>query len=267
VSDVVTPPADISTARPLHVHVVGNSASYLVEPQHGPRTGGGNYGEQLVELLAAEGVPTRTTHAGRWFGQVQEFIGRYEADIRDPFPDVLVLHFGMAEAQTNLLPTAVVRHFGTWHRGSHPVAVAYRGRVAPRLWKAARAYQRWAGSHDDGRTHRLSPQRFTRDMTRLVELIRKDVAPLVLLLDLDPITGRVEYWLPGQSARRDHYQKLLFEIAGQFDDAVRVVEASKTITDVDTQVPDGLHRTAAAHRLTAELLRDEILAWLGKDAA
>lgn len=266
-SDVVTPPTDISTARPLRVHVVGHSAAFLVEPQHGPRTGGGNYGEQVAELLTAVGVPTQTTHAGRWFGLVSDFVGRYERDFRDTFCDVLVLHFGQAEAQTNVLPSTIFRHFGTWHRTSRPGAQLYRDKVAGRVWKRARAWQRWAGSHDDGRTHRLSPQRFTRDMTRLVELIRKDVAPLVLLVDLDPITGRVEYWLPGQNSRREHYQKLLFEIAGQFDDAVRVVEASKTITDVDTQVPDGLHRTAAAHRLTAELLRDEILAWLGKDAA
>lgn len=48
---MIAPPMGLSLQRPLRVHVLGSSASVLVQPEHGPRDGG-TYGEQLVPLLA-----------------------------------------------------------------------------------------------------------------------------------------------------------------------------------------------------------------------
>lgn len=260
---MISPPTGLGPGRPLRVHVLGSSCAVLVEPEHGPRDCG-TYGEQLVPLLAARGIPAVVSHAGTWFGRVCDALPHYERDVRDHFADVLVVNYGMAECQSDLLPTAVVRHLTTWHRTSRPGARAYRSKVVPVVWRQLRRYQQWAAAHDDGRTHRLNPRRFVTDMTRVIDLVRKDCGPLVLLLDIDPPGERLEHWLPGTAARVARYNALLADIAGRYDDAVRLVPASATLTDPATELPDGLHRSVAGHGLTAALLADEITAWLGR---
>jgi hypothetical protein len=247
--------------RPLKVHVVGSSVSMFVEPAHGPRDGG-TYGEQLAAMLTADGIPTVTTQVGIWFGIVKELLPRYEEDVRNRFPDVLVLNFGMGESQSNVLPHWAAKHFTTWHQTSRRGAGFYRGRVLPRVWKVARSYQRLAGRLDRDVTHRQRPASFQADMRRIINMVRKECGSLVLCIDLDPVGSRVEHWLPGSARRAAHYNRLLAEVVEEFDDDVRLVRASTTVDDVATMLPDGLHRTLEGHRRTAVLLADEIKQWL-----
>lgn len=259
---VVIPPTRIDQDRPLRVHVLGSSAAVLVEPEHGPRDGG-TYGEQLRDLLAAQGIPTVVSHRGTWFGMVRMALAGYERDVRDHLPDVLVVNYGMAECQSNALPYWVVRHITTWHRTSRLGVGWYRSHVVPRLWRVLRTYQRWASRHDHDRTHRQSPRRFTEDMRRLIDMTRKDCGCLVLLLDIDPAGPRVEHWLPGTGRRVERYNALLAEVAGGYDGDVRLVRAGAALDDPDAHLPDGLHRTPSGHRLTAQMLCAEIVQWVG----
>jgi lysophospholipase L1-like esterase len=258
---VISPPTALGPLRPLRVHVLGSSAAVLVEPRHGPRDGG-TYGEQLAGLLHARGIATSVTHAGTWFGMVRQAVRRYERDVRDHFPDVLVVNYGMAECQSNALPYALVRHATTWDQSSRTLARAYRAHLLPRVWRLLRTYQRWAGRLDRALTHRQSPRRFVRDLTKVVEMARKDCGCLVLLLDVDPPGSRVEHWLPGTTARAQRYSALVGQVAASFDDDVRLVPAGAALTDPDRLLPDGLHRTPEGHRQTAQLLEEQIARWL-----
>lgn len=258
---MIAPPTQLSAVRPLRVHVLGSSASVLVEPQHGPRDGG-TYGEQLAALLTARGTPTTTSHAGTWFGRICDTVPHYERDVRDHFPDVLVLNFGMVECQSDALPVWVVRHLTTWHRTSRAGTTLYREQLARRAWLVLRDYQRWASRYDAGWTHRLRPSRFVADLRRTIDLVRKDCGSLVLLLDIDPPGERVEHWLPGTAARAARYNDLLAQVADGYDDSVRLVRAGAQVTDRASQVPDGLHRSADGHAATAAVLADEITQWL-----
>jgi hypothetical protein len=258
---ICAPPTRVDRDRPLRVHIIGSSAAVMVQPLHGPRDGG-TYGEQLVPMLADRGLPTTVTHAGRWFGQIHEYVSRYERDVRDPFADVLVIHFGMAECQSDWLPSLFVRHFTTWERTSRLGTGLYRDHVANRIWRVLRAYQRWTSRHDHGRTHRLRPKRFVADYRRIIDLVRKDCGSLVLLIDIDPPGERVEHWLPGTGERVRRYNQLLAGIADGYDNGVRLVRASESLGDLTLELPDGLHRTPAGHRVTAELVADEIVQWL-----
>lgn len=260
---LIGPPTRLGPLRPLRVHVLGSSASVLVEPHHGPRDAG-TYGEQLAVLLSDRGLPAVTSHAGTWFGRICDTLPHYERDVRDHFPDVLVINFGMAECQSDALPAWVVRHMSTWHRSSRPGARLYRDRAMTRLWPVLRDYQQWASRHDVDRTHRLRPRRFIADLTRTIDLVRKDCGSLVLLLDIDPPGPRIEHWLPGTTARVARYNALLHQVADSYDDTVRLVRAGGALTDPATHLPDGLHRSAAGHGLTAALLADEIIHWLGR---
>jgi hypothetical protein len=86
----------------------------------------------------------------------------------------------------------------------------------------------------------------------------------VLIMDIDASGGRLEHWLPGTTRRRAQYQEILRTVVARSDADVRLVEHSTTIPPerLDDFKPDGLHRNAAGHRLTAIAIRDEVLDWL-----
>lgn len=255
--------------EPLRIVVSGGSVSLFVTP---PRTrrDEGNYGELLPRLLAAAGVVAETTHQGQWFDLISDYRRRYEHGLRNHFPDVLVLNYGMGECQPNFLPTWAARHFASWDITTHPIGLWYRRRVAPRLWKVLRNYQRFAAARTANHSWRLSPGRFAREMQRVIELAREETGCLVLVLDCDPPGERFTHWVPGMWQRWERYQEVLRRLVEQFDDPeVRLVPASRTILDeigFEAGLPDGIHRTAAAHVRTAELLAEEIMAWLAVPA-
>lgn len=260
---MITPPTGLGPARPLRVHVVGNSAAVMVEPEHGPRDGG-VYGEQLVPLLARRGVPSLVTTSATWMSRINEHLPRYEQEIRNHFPDVLVVNFGMLEAQPAVIPLILARHLMTWERSSRPLARRYRQHLVPPAWRTLRRFQRWASARDGGRTHRLGPDRFATDLHRLIGMTRKDCGALVLVLDIDPAGDRVEHWLPTTRRRVASYNDLLAGVVASYDDGVRFVRAGATVTDPAADLPDGLHRSATAHGVTAGLLADEICRWLAR---
>jgi hypothetical protein len=257
--------------EPLRVVVSGGSVSLFVTPPRSRRDEG-NYGELLPRLLAEHGVIAETNHQGQWFDLVSDFRRRYEHAVRNRFPDVLVLNYGMGECQPNFVPTWAARHFASWDMSSAPAAVAYRRSVAPRIWKVLRRWQRFAASRTTRHSWRLSPGRFAREMQRVIELAREETGCLVLVLDCDPPGSRFTHWVPGMWQRWERYQEVLAKlIDGLGDPEVRLVAASRTILDefdhVDDALPDGIHRTAQAHVRTAELLTAEIMDWLDRPAA
>ncbi len=257
--------ADEVVREPVSVVVAGNSASLFVVPPR-RRRDEGTYGELLPGRLAAAGVRATVTHTGKWFDMVHELRRRYETAVRNHFPDVLVLNYGMAECQPEVVPTWLVRHFTTWNRSSHPVALRYRDSLSPPVWRYVRRWQQVAaGRVGPSRTHRLAPQRFSTEMERVIRMAREDIGCLVLVLDLDPPGERVCHWMPGLRERWRAYQQILADLVADLaDPEVRLVAASRTVADlgVDVALPDGLHRTSVGHSRTAALLGEEILRWL-----
>lgn len=248
--------------RPLRVVVAGGSVSLFVVPD-GPARGAGTYGEQLPGLLgpdvAPDGVDVR--HTGQWFGLVRDLRRGYEVRVRNHFPDVLVLNYGMGEAQPNVVPTWAARHFQSWDRSSHPLALAYRRRLAPPAWRVLRRLQRATSGWP---THRLSPDRYATELRKVVRMARDETGCLVLLLDLDPPGSRWSHWVPTMGARRDLFQRVQDEVvAGFADPDVRSVRVAQHALErgVDVLLPDGVHRDAEGHRLTAEAIAQEVRAW------
>lgn len=252
--------------RPLKVLVAGNSASVMVTPPR-RRRGEGTYGEVLVDLLADAGVDATVEHTGGWYWMVTDMRRHYEQGVRNRFPDVLVVNFGVVECQPRTVPTWLHRHLLTWNRSGHPVARAYRGLVAPPLWRVAR---RWARLTSRLPTYRLAPERYRYELHRLVAMAREETGALVLVLDIDPPGPRIEHWLPGIRQRWQRYQALTRAVVDSLeDDRVHLVPASLTVEELGAEValPDGLHRSAAGHRRLAELLAAEVLAHAARPEA
>lgn len=255
--------------EPMRIVVSGGSVSLLVTPPR-RRRDEGNYGEVLPRLLADAGVTATTTHQGQWFDLINDYRRRYERGLRNHFPDVLVLNYGMGECQPNFLPTWAARHFASWDVTSNPVGVFYRNHVATRVWKIARSWQRFAAGRTSTHSWRLSPRRFRLEMKRVIELAREETGCLVLILDCDPPGERFCHWVPGMWQRWERFQAELQDLVAEIGDPeVRLVANSRTILEeigFDEGLPDGIHRTARAHVRTAELLTREIMTWLTEPA-
>ncbi len=247
-------------SRRLRVVVAGGSVSLFVVPR-GTREEG-TYGELLPALLAGDGLEVEVRHTGQWFDLVSDLRRRYEVAVRNQFPDVLVLNYGMGECQPNVVPTWLARHFQSWDRSSHPAALAYREHVAPATWHRLRAVQqrtsRWP-------TYRLSAERYVTELRKVVTMARDETACLVLLLDLDPPGPRWEHWIPGMTERHRQFQEAQDRFVREQDDPmVRSVRVGRHVEEhgFDVLLPDGIHRSPLGHRLTAAALAEEVRAWV-----
>jgi lysophospholipase L1-like esterase len=98
----------------------------------------------------------------------------------------------------------------------------------------------------------------------MITMAREDTGCLVLVLDIDLFGARARHWLPGSDRRREQYQAILRRLTDEFDDNVRFVEHSAALSgqQLEEMKPDGIHRNAAGHRLTAQALCAEVLRWL-----
>ncbi len=228
-----------------------------------PRSPGDRpYGPLAVDMLAARGVDARVSHHGRWFGMIHQVTPIWER-VRDGQPDVLVLNFGIIEAQARVVPSKVMAHLTGWRRSTHPMALGYRDHVAGRAWVGIREAQRRLGPRVTS-SHRLSPSRFRREVQQLARRARHELGALVLFVDLDPPGSRLVHWLPDQPARVARFNEVLAAAVEDLDDPeVRVVGAGAALgaNEIDEVLPDGLHRTAEGHRRTAALLTAEIAPW------
>lgn len=241
--------------------IAGGSVSLFVVPD-GPARGQGNYGERLPALLPGHDVDVR--HTGQWFDLIGDLRRRYESAVRNHFPDVLVLNYGMGEAQPNVVPTLAARHFQSWDRSSAPVAQWYRQRVAPPVWRRLREVQRRT-SHLP--TYRLSPERYAIELRKVVTMARDETGCLVLLLDLDPPGERWTHWVPSMPDRRTLFQAVQDRLVADFGDPdVRAVRGAAHVVEHGSAVltPDGIHRSALGHQLTAEALAREVQPWLDR---
>ncbi|MGZ6825613.1 MAG: hypothetical protein ACXVGH_02390, partial [Mycobacteriales bacterium] len=211
-----------------------------------------------------DGLDVDVRHTGQWFDLVSDLRQRYESAVRAHFPDVLVLNYGMGECQPNVVPTWLARHFQSWDRSSHPLALSYRERVAPAAWTRLREVQRRT-SHWP--TYRLSPDRYVTELRKVVTMARDETGCLVLLLDLDPPGPRWEHWVPGMTERHRLFQQAQDRFVQELGDPmVRSVRVSHHVAEHGSEVllPDSVHRSPLGHRLTAEALAREVLAWHGR---
>jgi lysophospholipase L1-like esterase len=255
---------DVIVQRPLSVVVWGNSCAFMTMPIDADGRGA-IYGEVLRDRLAAAGVPATLRVQARWFDFLTRAVRRYESDIRPELPDVLVLQFGLNEAQPWLMPTRLIGHLLAEDRAVTRSARAYRRWFANRAWRRLRAYRRILAGPVGTRTWQTTPGRFEGTLRRAIRMTRYELGALVLVLDVNPPGSRLEHFLPGMTARHDRIRAAIESAVRSFDDpGVRLVRSSAVVEElgVDTALPDGLHFNADAHRLVGERLADEVLSWL-----
>ncbi len=242
----------------MRVVIAGGSVSLFAVPRDRQRSAQ-TYGEVLPSLLPDLDLDVRNT--GQWFDLVSDLRRRYEHSVRNHFPDVLVLNYGMGEAQPNVVPTWAARHFQSWDRSSRPAALWYRENLAPPVWsRLRRLQQRTSGLP----TYRLSPERYVTELRKVVTMARDETGCLVLLLDLDPPGPRWLHWVPTMGERHAEFQAAQDEFVHGFGDPdVRPVRVAHHVAEHGTEalLPDAVHRSPLGHRLTAQALAEEVRSW------
>jgi hypothetical protein len=235
--------------------------SLLVVPAR-QRREDGTYAERLPDLLRDARVPAEVSCRARMFELIHEGARRYGAEIAPLQPDVVVLHYGVVELQPNVLPTTLNRSLTRAIPGGRGLNRLWHGGLAPRLWPAARAWQRWASARVGGRTWRLRPERFVAELDHLVRVARSTQA-LVLILDVHEPGPRLEHFMPGIARRWARHQAAVRAyVEDRADPAVRLVAVSELVRPLgDDASVDGLHLSSAGHVLVAEALAKEITAY------
>jgi predicted exporter len=168
------------------------------------------------------------------------------------------------ECQPRIVPTAVLRVLTThsaplnrWHRAR--VQVSWQlSRLLRRL--TIEVAGRWRGTPS-----RMHPERFERELSRLVGLARKELRALVLVLNVNPTTDRLEHFLPTVKERTARFSDVIAHVAATGDDGVRLVDTRSMVEELgcDKVLPDGIHFNVEGHRRVAEMITREILDWLG----
>jgi lysophospholipase L1-like esterase len=237
----------------MRVTVFGNSAAYMVVPPRRHRNEG-SFAEWLERVLRERGHDVVVDNRARWYDRVNVAEQRYHEDVTPSRPDVVVLQYGSAECQPNVLPTALSRHFTTWDQSITGWRGFLRRRVDRPLWRTARRWQRWAAARAGSRTWRVPPDRFEAGMRHLVGLATTWGAA-VAVLDIPEPSDLLRHHLPGIDERRERYRAILRRIVADADDD-RVV-----FVEVPAAGNDGLHLDAGGHRVLGERLADVVAGW------
>lgn len=255
--------------RPLQIVVSASSVGYYVRPteQHGPSR---PYPEVLADRLRRHGTEADVINHSKWFHMVHEAFREIQETVVPRGADVVVLNFGILEAESTLLPTMLVRRVYTWKPTTNRLHATLRRwlllpvhhfhtRMAPRLMRRVPSFRR------------LSPRRFELELARTVRWLRKERNALVLVLNVNPVGDNVEETLPGTRKSVERYNAIIERVVGeQGDDATRLIDVHSAVAagNVDGRlVADGIHYTAEGHRVVAGMLEREIRDWLRSSGA
>ena len=223
------------------------------------------YPRVVEQTLLAHDIPAEVRNRATIAERTAMALRGWEAEVVTWSPDVLVLHYGYAEAIHLFLPRRLERHVNgdewrpTW------LNRRYRRYLLRPLWKLLATAQ----MHLD---RRLPPgiatrhRRVARDLAALIARMTK-VTPgaLVLVPELTPPAGRWEAWFPGMAARITAANEAIRRVVEEARGDVRWVPTLDLVERVRAEgrepIPDGGHLSAGVHRLLGERIGEEIATW------
>jgi hypothetical protein len=189
-----------SKRLPLRVLVKGASTVVYTSWMGGPR-------EDLTyprviegELLAAgHAVEVHTTAAPA--ERVTQAFRTYQADVIPWSPDVVILHYGHADAIHLFLPRWLERHVNSMGRRPGRMRTAYRKLLLRPSWVALAHLQKHLDGLLRGAGAERRARRFARDLEGLIRHVRFFSSPLLLVPNLHPMGPQYQVWFPGIDRR------------------------------------------------------------------
>lgn len=226
------------------------------------------YPRVVEQFLAADGFSVTVHNRATIAERVSSAVRDWEAEVSTWSPDVVLLHYGYAEAIHLFLPRFVERHANSQQWRPTALNRAYRRWLLRPAWKAAATFQMYVD--------RVFPSRLTtrhrrvaRDLAALIARVRYVVpGSLILVPELTSPEGVWQAWFPGMADRIRQANAAIEPVARSGDEDVRWVPTVDLVEQVRAEgldpVPDGGHLSPQVHRLIARRIADEIADWARK---
>jgi lysophospholipase L1-like esterase len=258
----VTAPMNLPKRTRWRIAVLGNSVPILLVPARRNRIEG-PYPELLERVLMGRGYDVRVDSHARMHDLAYEGERRWRRAVAPTSPDVLILNYGAADAQHNVLPTRLNRHLTRKDAGGPGLAGMWVRHGVRRVWPLARTYQRWASGKVGEHIWRLHPDRVRACLSEVISSAT-GAGRLVLVIDVLPPGDRLHHFFPGIDRRIERMNDALRTLVTDADSPdVRLVESSAIATALGpSSVPDGFHLAPEGHRRLAIVLADQIEPWL-----
>ncbi len=224
--------------------ILGNSVSLVLRP---PRSGASE--RTYAEILRDE-LPATVINWSQRAAMVADGVRAVEDVVITRAPQAVVIQYGIVECTYRDMPRWLYQFVKLRLRGDEnrleklPVQLAARTLMPlSRRWAVLRGRWRW-----------MEPAVFGHDITQLVALIRKETAALPIVLNIPTPSERVERLAPGTTASALEYNRTLAQVAAQTKAAL-IDTAALIDPDPTGLLPDGIHFSAAGHRLVAAQIR------------
>jgi hypothetical protein len=198
---------------------------------------------------------------------LQEAFGLLDDEAVTVFPEVVIIHHGVVEV-------CYRRTVRRWNNAGIPNVYLNRAfkrryefkdgafRLENFFWRAVNWATRIFATALGVKWQWQKPERFVEVLTRTCELILKETAAVVLVVGITPCSTRVERILPGSASEILRTNELMQAACAKMGERTRFVDLRSMCPEeaLPQLAPDGIHFSAAGHRLLAERLLSEIAA-------
>ncbi len=253
------------SSLPVRVLVRGSSIATQVE-HWGQSREDMAYPRVIERTLLDEGFAVDVRNRATIAERVSSAVRDWEPEISTWSPDVVVLHYGYAEAIHLFLPRFLERHANSLQWRPTALNRTYRRLVLRPVWKALAIAQMHLDRRVPAGVGRRQ-RRVARDLAMLISRVRR-VLPggLVLVPELTAPDGQWTIWFPGMTDRIERMNDAIRQVVEQSssDDVrwVPTVDLADAVRDGRTETStDGGHLPAEVHRLIGERIGHEIAGW------
>lgn len=224
------------------------------------------YPRATEHALLAAGRPATVRDTSLGGELTKTALRRWEPEVLQWSPDVIVLHYGQVETIHLFVPQRLERHANSWRTRPGKVRALYRMGVLRPVWKSLTVTQRRLDGRVIPATFRNRAERVADDLERLVERTQLAQSPLVLIMQLVEPAQRWKDWFPGITERTSAMNAALAEVVQRVGrDNVRLFDVPGALSQLKADGvpvhPDGGHFSPAAHAAIASVLAREILTW------
>lgn len=239
---------------PVRVSVLGNSCALQVcarklEPADLP------YPALLRTTLSRGGTPAHVANHSKWLGSVRDAVRDWPNAVWASWPDLVVVHHGLNEARSLLIPPFVHRVVWSLDRSDRPVADRLVGRLRDNWSRLARAAEHWDGHAVPGH---MSVARFANQLNRVVSQTVVHTNAVCVLIDIHPVNEYLRLLGGAYEYRRARLQVELERVSRQNDrvGVVSLEEVQDQLGGSKAAFPDGIHLSPQAHSLVAKRITD-----------
>jgi hypothetical protein len=226
----------------------------------------------LERRLRANGIDAFVTNLCSNYERINEIFPEWFDELAQTSPDVVILNYGGAEDQPHIFPTRLLKwiqnRLATPPLG--PVSGPFSRLFDRRLRRFTTVTMRRVSPLLGMKTWRLRPNRYERELERVIRVIRGKTGSLVLVMTPSPAAPRLERVLARLNERSQVFAGITRRVTESFNDpSVRLIdvgEITQQLGDLENTLVDGFHFSPEGHEVIAGEMYRAIVEWMDSDA-